>query len=177
MQAADPLHNVGTEAITRPMPTAPALAPVEPARPHDGSTRRDTEQREDTEDRDHRSGVEVAPTSTREEPPPAASIGGVVNQSLVIERRPMSVMDVSASAGRVSTSVTEFETRVLANDPEEAADAPSARFPPLKLNRFRPAEAGLVDPAGAEAPAPGSPADVGRRMFLLPSPGAERLST
>ncbi len=179
MQAADPLHNVGTEAISRPLPPVPALAPTEPVRPHDGSTRRDTEgeHTNDTAARDDRPGVEVDTTSRAIEPPPAASIGGVVNQSLVIEGRPMSLVDISAESGRVAARVTEFETRVLANDPEGAADAGSARFPPLKLNRFRPGEAGLVDPAAPELPPQGSPADVGRRMFLLPTPGLERLSS
>lgn len=179
MQAADPLHNVGTEAISRPLPVAPAMAPVEPARPQDGSARRDTEgeQPKDTAARDQSPAAEVDTTSRAVEPPPAASIGGVVNQSLVIESRPMSLVDISAESGRLAARVTEFETRVLANDPEGAADAGSARFPPLKMNRFRPSEAGLVDPAGPELPPQGSAADVGRRMFLLPTPGAERLSS
>ncbi len=179
MQAADPLHNVGTEAISRPLPPAPALAPVEPTRPQDGSARRDTEgeQANDTAARDERPAVEIDTTSRAVEPPPAASIGGVVNQSLVIEARPMSLVDISAESGRLAAHVTEFETRVLANDPESAADAGTARFPPLKMNRFRPGEAGLVDPAAADLPPQGSPADVGRRMFLLPAPGVERLSS
>jgi hypothetical protein len=101
----------------------------------------------------------------------------VVSESLVIETRPMSVVDISAEVGRLAARVTEFETSVLANDPETAADAGSARFPPLKLNRFRPGVSGLVDPAAPELPPQGTPADVGRRMFLLPAPGAERLSS
>ena len=179
MQAADPLQNVGTEAISRPLPTAPALAPVEPARPQHGSAGRDTEdgQGNETGDPEHRRGVELETTAPTNEAPPAASVGGVVNQSLVIEARPMSMVDVSAESGRLATNVTEFETRVLANDPETAADAGSARFPPLKLNRFRPEAAGLVDPAGPDAPPQGSPAEIAQRMFLLPAPGFERLSS
>lgn len=178
MQAADPLHNVGTEAISRPLPTAPPLAPVEPARPQHGSAGRDTqhERGNETGDRERPRGVEIETTAPAKEPPPAASVGGVVNRSLVIEARPMSMVDVSAESGRLATNVTEFETRVFANDPETAADAGNARFPPLKLNRFRPGVAGLVDPAGPEAPPQGSAAEIGRRMFLLPAPGVEHLA-
>ncbi|MEO1065071.1 MAG: hypothetical protein AAFZ07_26955 [Actinomycetota bacterium] len=152
---------------------------MEPARPPHGSAGRDTEGEEgnETGEREHRRSVEIETVAPANDAPPAASLGGVVSESLVIEARPMSMVDVSAESGRLATSVTEFETRVFANDPETAADAGSARFPPLKLNRFRPDTAGLVDPAGPDAPPPGSPAEIGQRMFLLPGQGMDRLSS
>lgn len=77
----------------------------------------------------------------------------------------MEIVDVTVESGRVSTHRTQFETRVLANDPDQAADASPARFPPLKHNRFRPDGGRLVDPS-VPAPPQGTPAEIGRRMFL-----------
>lgn len=179
MQAASALSTAGPEGTGRPMPAAVAVGAAEPVRPPRPAGRDTRDNRDDPARRDAAPGDgvrrEVVP-DVRADAPIEPVGGPVVSRALVVEGRPMSMVDVTAEAGRLATRRTEFETQVLANDPEQAADSSLARFPPLKQNRFRPAGADLVDPS-VPAPPLGSPAEIGRRMFLLPQTEPDRLGT
>lgn len=179
MQAASALSNAGPEGTGRPLPAALAVGAADPVRPPQPTGRDTRHNRDDPERRQSALGApgrrEATPDARDEAPVPSVH-GPVVSRALVVEGRPMSMVDVTAESGRVATRRTEFETRVLANDPEQAADASLARFPPLKHNRFRPAGAELINPA-LPAPPVGSPAEIGRRMFLLPPAAPARLAT
>lgn len=183
MAAAAPLQHAGPEGTGRPMPMVTTVGSAEPVRPPERPSGRDTnDNRDERRDRARAAhGEYVAPRRevqlVRADDAPIEPMGGgVVSRDVVIEGRPMEFVDVTADSGRVSTRRTQFETRVLSNDPDQAADASLARFPPLKHNRFRPDTAALVDP-GTAAPPVGSPADIGRRMFLSGPAGPSSLGT